>query len=171
MGYPGLLVRFGQNPANLLSVSPSALLPARQISDAKDHLSDVVNDAVRKHQPQLIERRGESEVLVIGLEEQLRVLRPFVFEPRVTFGREVVMSLERHGLVVSGSSLDAAADAMVEALLDYSRDFLERYDFFRYTPHKNELPWILRFALTPPAEQRTLLFEEPIAEESAIVGR
>ncbi len=143
-------------------MSPTAVLPGTPISEVKNHLSQVVDEAVHKHRPQLIERHGESEAMLIGIDEARELLRSFVFEPRVVFGDgEVVLSLDRHGLVVSASSMNAAADALVNELREHSQDYLARYEFFRHTPRSQELPWLLRFALTPEDEQRELLFEEP----------
>lgn len=146
-------------------MSPVAVLPGTSISEAKDHLSKVVDEAVHRHRPQLIQRHGESEAMLIGVEQARELLRSFVFEPRVVFADdEVVISLDRHGLVVSGRSMNDAADAMVSELRDHSKDFLARYEFFRHTPRNQELPWLLRFALTPEEQQRELLFEEPSDE-------
>ncbi len=103
--------------------------------------------------------------MVIGLDEQRDLLRSFVFAPRVVFGDDVVITLDRHGLVASGSSLNAAADAMLNELREYSQEFLTRYEFFRHTTRNQELPWLLRFALTPEETQRELLFEETQADQ------
>src|SRR3989442_1760219 len=142
----------------------TAALPRRPISEVKDHLSQVVDEAVHKHRPQLIERHGEAQAMLIGIEELRELVRSFIFDPRVVFGSdEVVISLDRHGLVASGKAMDSAIDKLLQDLRDYSQDFLARYEFFRHTPRSHELPWLLRFALTPEDQQRQLLVEEPAA--------
>lgn len=149
-------------------MSPTDLLPARGISDAKAKLPEVVSEAVHDHRPSVITKHGESQAVLISIEDELRALRSFVFEPRVVVTRDhVVMTLERHGLVSSAPSLINAVDGMVDELRAYSAEFLRRYEFYRHTSRDSELPWILRFALTPPEQQRLLLIEEPSRSAAA----
>lgn len=150
-------------------MSPTERLPARRISDAKDHLSEVMNEVVRQRKPQLIERNDWDEVMaLIGIDELRHMLAPFSFEPRVSYGDEVVMTLDRLGLVSSGDSLEAAAVAMVSDLRRYATDFLARYDYLRHTSQSGNLPWVYRFLVTPAEAQRALLFEEPGSEAGVL---
>jgi hypothetical protein len=139
------------------------LVPAHPFSEAKTGLSELMSEVVRKHRPHLIERNhGRETMALIGAEELDTVLRPYSLVPDVVYGRgEVTMSLAPLGLVASGASLDAAADAMLDELRQYAREFIDRYEYFRHTDRTGDLPWVLRFSLTPPGAQRDLLFEEP----------
>lgn len=113
---------------------------------------------------QLVERNSWKEAMaLIGLDELRSVLSTFRLDPAVTYGDEVVVTLDQMGLVSAGPSLDAAADALLEELRDYCAEYLDRFDHFRHTARVRDLPWVLRFSLTPEDEQRELLFEAPAA--------
>ena len=149
------------------------LVPARPFSQAKAGLSELMSEVVRKHRPQVIERgHGRERMALIGAEELDTLLRTFSLVPDVIYrAKEVTMSLAPLGLVASGPSLEAAADAMLGELRQYAGEFIERYDYFRHTDRHGDLPWVLRFSLTPPDMQRDLLFEEPAAARSVLQGR
>lgn len=153
------------------AMSPTDLLPVRGIADAKAKLPYVVNEAVHQHRPSVITRHGQSQAVVIGIADQREALRSYVFEPRVVIGDDVVITLDRHGLVASAPSLSEAIDAMVDELRLHAADYLDRHDYFRYTQRAGEFPWLLRFALTPPGEQRQLLIEEPENSRSPAAPR
>ena len=140
------------------------LLTTRPFSAAKSGLSAVMDQVVRGHRPQLVERNDWKEAMaLIGLDDLRSVVSTFRFDPKVTYGDEVVMTLDQMGLVASGRSLDAAADAMVLELRHYCAEYIDRFDHFRHTARLRDLPWMLRFSLSPETQQRELLFEEPPA--------
>lgn len=141
-----------------------SLLTSRPFSETKSALSAVMDEVVRGHRPQLVERNSWKEAMaLIGLDELRSVLSTFRLDPAVTYGDEVVVTLDQMGLVSAGPSLDAAADALLEELRDYCAEYLDRFDHFRHTARVRDLPWVLRFSLTPEDEQRELLFEAPAA--------
>lgn len=144
-------------------MSPITLLPARAVSEAKKALSEVMDEVVREHRPQIVQRNDWKDAMaLISLEDLRSVVSSFRFDPRVTYGlAEVVLSLDQMGLVASGPSLEAAADTLVLELREYCADLIGRFDYFRYTKRARDLPWVLRFSLASPEEQRELLFEEP----------
>lgn len=140
----------------------STLLNSRPFSETKSALSAVMDEVVRGHRPQLVERNSWKEAMaLIGLDDLRSVVSTFRIDPAVTYGDEVVVTLDQMGLVAAGPSLDAAADALLEELRDYCAEYLDRFDHFRHTARVRDLPWVLRFSLTPEAEQRELLFEPP----------
>lgn len=147
-----------------------SLLPSRAFSEAKTGLSELMSEVVRKHRPHLVERNnGRETMALIGAEELATVLRPYSLVPAVIYGEgEVTMSLDPLGLVASGATLESAAEAMLEELRDYAAEYIDRYEFFRHTDRNRDLPWMLRFSLTPTDEQRALLFEEPESARDSV---
>lgn len=143
---------------------PRAIL-TRPFSQAKSELSALMDQVVRDHRPAVIQRRREAMV-ALSLEDLRALLETFRFEPRVVIGRkETVARLDDLGLVGSGAGLDAAIDDLLEELRDYAADFVRRFAFYMQTDRRAHAPWVLRFALTPPEEQRDLLVEQPVDEE------
>lgn len=146
----------------MILMERAGLLSAKPFSEAKAALSAVMDQVVRAHRPQLVERNSWKEAMaLIGLDDLRSVVSSFSFDPKVRYGDEVVMSLDEMGLVAAGRSLDAAADAMVLELRAYCAEYLDRFDHFRHTSRVRDLPWALKFSLTPLDQQRELLFEEP----------
>ena len=139
----------------------------KPFSQAKAELSALMDQVVRQHRPTVISRRRESMV-ALSLEDLRSLLETFRFGPRVVVGRkETVATLDDLGLVGSGPSLDSAIDDLLEELRAYAADFVSRYAFYMQTDRRAHAPLILRFALTPPEEQRDLLIEEPADDEVA----
>jgi len=145
------------------------LLTARPFSAAKSGLSAVMDQVVRGHRPQLVERNDWKEAMaLIGIDDLRSVVGTFRFAPKVTYGDEVVMTLDQLGLVASGRTLDAATDTLLRELRAYCAEYLDRFDHFRHTTRVRDLPWVLRFSLAPQDEQRELLFEEPLSAIRAV---
>ncbi len=143
-------------------------IPARRFSQAKAELSALMDQVVREHRPTVIERRREAMV-ALSLPDLRSLLAAFRFEPRVVVRRKgTVASLEGLGLLGGGSNADAAIDDLLEELRDYASDFVSRYSFYVQTDRRAHAPYVLRFALTPPDEQRALLVEEPTEESLAL---
>lgn len=143
-------------------------IPAKPFSQAKAKLSALMDQVVREHRPTLIERRRETMV-AFSLNDLRALLDSFRFDPRTAIGRrQTVATLEELGLVGSGPDPDAALDDLLEELRAYASDFIARYAFYMQTDRRTHAPWVLRFALTPPREQRALLVEGPTGESVAL---
>ena len=70
---------------------------------------------------------------------------------------EVAISAEPIGIIGVGATFDAALDDLVEGVRAYATRFFDRVQFYVHTEAVRDEPWLLRFALTPPDEQRALL--------------
>lgn len=138
-------------------------------SEAKATLSAVVDDAVRGHDPVLIERnRGKESVLVVSSEDLSEALRePYssMFRSEVFIENGVyAVALESFGLQGTGASLEKAVDDLIDALSEYSARFFRDLAFYRRTPNRSRhyLPLLLfraadehgRRALLEPAPAR-----------------
>ena len=143
-------------------------IPAKPFSQAKAELSALMDQVVREHRPTVIERRREAMV-ALSLGDLRAALDSFRFESRVAIRRrQTVATLDGLGLIGSGPDLDAALDDLLEELRAYAGDFIARYAFYMQTDRRTHAPWVLRFALTPPEEQRALLVKEPTEESTAV---
>jgi len=138
-----------------------AALPSLDFSRAKADLSEVMTRVVREHRPSIVSRhRGRERMLLVGTDDLARHLSNFDFELElVEDGGEVTAALPRFGLLGFGASRDAALDDLVVELRAYAADFFERSAFYAATDRAGHALWLLRFALTAPAEQRALLGE------------
>ena len=135
-------------------------LRERTFSAAKTELSTVMDEVVHERQPQLIRRHGNKEtMLLVRPEDARRWLGTFRLTLNVTLDEgEVAVSAAPVGTLGIGDSLDSALDDLVVELRSYAhRFFVERPHFYSETPAAQHAPWLLRFILTPPEEQRTLL--------------
>lgn len=137
-------------------------------AEAKENLSRFVSTVARQHAPRILERgHGQESILALPLADLPAALAGCAFDAKVEFGESVVATLPQFGLVASGADLDAAIDALVDELTEYSADFFSDFDYYRHTERVTHLPWLLRFAITDPAERRALLAgndEAPVDE-------
>ena len=70
---------------------------------------------------------------------------------------EITAVLGRLRLLGFGATGDEALDDLLTELRVYAADYFERASFYAATDRAEHAPWLLRFALTAPAEQRELL--------------
>ncbi len=130
-------------------------------AEAKENFSGFISSVVREHLPQIIERsRGQEAALVLPLADMLPALAACRFDAKLSVGESVIAVLPQFGLVARGDSVESAIDALAAELADYCEDFFSDFDFYRHTDRIAHLPWLLRFALTPPADRTALLVEE-----------
>jgi hypothetical protein len=151
-------------------MATEAGIPRVPFNEAKANLSAFVSEVVRRHQPRLLERgRGDPEgLLAFSVEDLVAGLAGCRLDARVSTDPEgsAIARLPQFGLVTAGKDVDSAIDALHEELLDYCEDFFADFDFYRHTDRVKHLPFLLRFALTPPDARRALLLEEPAGWES-----
>ncbi len=160
LGPPGL-VYFGQPDQFDLGMD-TELIPALtslEFSRAKSELSDVMTSVVHEHRPSIVSRhRGKERMLLVRTDDLARHLAGFGFDVEVVEdGDEVTAALPKLGLLGFGSSRAEALDDLVVELHAYAADYFGRAAFYAATDRADHAPWLLRFALTPPAEQRDLL--------------
>ena len=135
------------------------VLPSLDFSRAKGALSDVMTRVVHEHRPSVVSRhRGKERMLLVRTEDLATYLSSFGFELEIVEdGEEVTAALPRLGLLGFGASRDDAVDDLLVELRAYAADYFERASFYASTDRRSHAPWLLRFAVTPPAEQRALL--------------
>ena len=145
-------------------------LSEKTFSSAKSSLSSVMDEVVHQHRPHLVLRHGQKEqMLLVRPEDARRWLDTFRFSLTVTLDEgQVAVFADCVNTFGVGESFDDALDDLVVALRDYAhRFFVERPNFYAETKAAEHAPWLLRFALTPPDEQRALLDADLRASASA----
>jgi hypothetical protein len=141
----------------------TAGIPAIDFSEAKSRLSDVMSNVVRDHQPRLVSRhRGKESMILLNADDLVNTLRQYRFESEVIFSDgEVTAQLPSFGLLGFGSTLDEALADLLSELRAYTQRFFDESSLYMNSTRREHLPWLIRFALTPPDEQARLLEERP----------
>lgn len=140
----------------------SELIPALQSLDfsrAKGALSDVMTRVVHEHRPSVVSRhRGKERMLLVRVDDLARFLDSFGFDIElVTDEGEVTAALPALGVLGFGPSREEAIDDLLAELRAYATDYFARASFYAATDRAAHAPWLLRFSLTPAAEQRALV--------------
>jgi hypothetical protein len=141
-------------------------------SVAKNRLSAVMDEVVHERRPQLVGRHhGRETMLLVRPDDARRWLDTFRLTLNVTLDDgEVAVAAEPLEVLGVGDSVDTALDDLVVELRSYAhRFFVERPHFYSETRAGQHAPWLLRFALTPPDEQRALL-EADIAASAPVAS-
>jgi len=156
----GRIDQIGQLPY-IGDMVKNAAIRTIAFAEAKDNFSGFISSVVREHLPQIVERsRGQEAALVLPLADMLPALAACRFDARLSVAESVVATLPQFGLVARGDDIESAIDALAAELADYCEDFFSDFDFYRHTDRVAHLPWLLRFALTPPQDRTSLLVEE-----------
>jgi prevent-host-death family protein len=137
-------------------------LPPQAFAQAKAHLSDLMDQAVHRHRPQLIDRhRGKEQAVLVSVADLELLLEGFRFEPKVSVSEgEFVVRLPELGLIAGGATYEEALQELAELAEQQAEDYLDRLDFYMQTERRGQLPWLLKVALTP-ADDRPQLFSPP----------
>jgi hypothetical protein len=138
------------------------LLPRRGFADAKAHLSELMTNAVHRHQMFLLDRHhGREQALVVSADDLVALLEPCAFAPKVSVSDgEFVVRLPELNLIAAAAQYDEAISELVELSEQYAENFLGRLDFYMQTDRRTQLPWVLRIALTDPEGRAPLIFPE-----------
>jgi Antitoxin of toxin-antitoxin, RelE / RelB, TA system len=141
------------------------LLPERQFSKAKSELSDVMDEVVHEHRPQVVRRKGKELMLLVRPDDARRWLDTFRLHLRVVLDEgEVTVVADPLGVLGFGESLDTALDDLLKEIRAYTKRFFERQQFYAQTDAVRHEPWLARFALTHPDDHRDLLAADMEAE-------
>jgi len=139
-------------------------LPEHRFSAAKTDLSRVMDTVVHEHQPQVVRRGNRDLMLLVRPDDLSRWLDTFTFSFSVTPGEgDVAVAIEQVDVIGVGDTFDAALDDAVEELRVRAQSYFERPQFYLQTDRAAHLPYLLRFALTPPEQQKALLADDTCA--------
>lgn len=135
------------------------VLPLIDFSRAKSVLSDVMTRVVHEHRPSVVSRhRGKERMVLLRTDDLVRYLDAFRFEVEVVEDEgEATAALPRLGLLGFGATREAAIDDLLAELRRYAADYFARQGFYEATDRADQAPWLLRFALVAPGDQRGLL--------------
>lgn len=138
---------------------PIPALPTLDFSRAKSALSDVMTRVVHEHRPSIISRhRGKERMLLVRTDDLVQYLGAFTFELEITEDDdEHTAVLPQLGVLGFGASREEAVDDLVTELRLYAADYFERENLYTATDRAGHAPWLLRFALTHPSQQRGLV--------------
>jgi PHD/YefM family antitoxin component YafN of YafNO toxin-antitoxin module len=148
------------------------LLPERQFSKAKSELSEVMDEVVHEHRPQVVQRKGKERMLLVRPDDARRWLDTFRLQLRVVLDpHEVTIAADPLGVAGFGDSVEAALDDLLVEIRAYAHRFFERLQFYAETDARHHAPWLARFALTDVDEQRALLEADMEAEMEAAMTK
>lgn len=153
-----------------MSYAATSFLEHEAFARAKARLSDLMDQAVRAHRPQLIDRhRGKEQAVLVSVEDLAMLLEGFSFHPRVSVSEgEFVIRLPELGLVAGGESYGDALGELIDLVGAQAEDFFARLDFYMQTDRRGQLAYLLKFALTAPEERRSLLSPGAPPEEAPV---
>jgi hypothetical protein len=135
-----------------------SVLQERKFSEAKTGLSEVMDEVVREHRPQVVSRHQREHMLLVRSEDARRWLDTFRLDLGVTLDPgQVSIQAAPLGLIGVGESFDAALDQLAVEIRRYAVRFFDRIEFYRHTSAIRHEPYLLRFALAPVDEHRGLL--------------
>jgi hypothetical protein len=139
----------------------SEALHSTAFSTAKAQLSDVMTDVFHRRRPQFVERRrGKEQMLLVRPDDLAAMLGDRRLDVRVVYDDgEVTLRIPDMGVLGFGETLDEATDDLLVELRAYAARFFD--DPIRYlnTPRAEHAGALLRFAISPPDEQRRMLDE------------
>ena len=138
---------------------PSVDLNASRFGSDDDW--ETLNDiemALIGHQPLILTRVPEEQVVALDLEILRPLLADYLIEPTINYDAgEITVSAKQFGVLGFGSTQEEAIDDFIEELGVYAVKFFENSK----TNQFNRVAYLtlLHFVLTPPGEQEALLLK------------
>ena len=158
-----------------LTYSPAMhepLVPTIDFSPAKAKLSDVMNEVFHQHRLRVVSRHhGKEKMLLVRPEDLVAILGERRLNVLAVYDEgEVTLRVPEMGVLGFGGSLDEAIDDLLRELRVYAERFFE--DPIRYlsTSRAAHAASLLRFALAPEGEQRSMLGIEEETPGTRLVG-
>jgi Antitoxin of toxin-antitoxin, RelE / RelB, TA system len=139
-----------------------ATLRSTPVTQAKAQFSALWRDVVSEHRPQLVDKFGGKEaMLLVRREDIVALLDSHLLAPEVSIDEgEFIASIPGMGVFGTGQTFDAAIDELAGELRVYVADFFDRFAFYMKTDRKEHAPALLRYAATPAEQQRELLIND-----------
>jgi hypothetical protein len=149
------------------------LVPTIDFSPAKARLSDVMDAVFHQHRLQVVSRHhGKEQMLLVRPEDLVAMLADQHLEVLAVYdGGEVTLRIPELGVLGFGDTLDEAIADLLADVRVYVARFFENPA--RYLAGRGVPPLaLLRFALSPEDEQRSVLgIAEPEVERELVGAR
>ncbi len=116
------------------------------MTDARKRWADVFSQAVEDRRPVPIERGGDERGLLIGFDEVMLLLDPYVFTTEVFFERGAVsIWLPELQLYGRGATFEDARADLLDEVNVYVEEFLADARLYLRSPNRaSQFPWILK---------------------------
>lgn len=138
------------------------LLTRYNATDARRHFHSVLEEAVQRDRPVVIDPRDMAETIMLSREQFLRALAPYVFHTRVIPEEEdggFTLWVEELALGEHGATVREARDALLASVYASAAHFLAKWDFYRHVPDQAErFFYYIRIALADDRELKRMLF-------------
>lgn len=134
------------------------------VTDARKRWADVFSQAVADRSPVPIERGGDERGLLIGFDEVMLLLDPYVFTTEVFFEPDAVsIWLPELQLYGRGATFEDARADLVDEVNAYVDEFLADARLYLRSPNRAaHFPWILKaYVATAAGELTAALFAAP----------
>jgi antitoxin of RelE/RelB toxin-antitoxin system len=133
------------------------------LSEARSNLSALYDTAVEGGRPVRIHRRGDADAVLMARDQLRDLVGAYVSHVHVIPEAEAggyTLWIDELNIGEYGDTLPEARDALLVAVRDYVRDYLERYNFYRHFRDKAaHYPYVLRLSLAQDdADLKQLLF-------------
>ena len=127
------------------------MLSAYSFTEARSHLTAVVDRAL-SHHPQIIKKRKQSEqdIVLIDIETQKQLLSHLSFSPEELLEDDgsVTLALDGLSIFANGVTREEAKQDLLEQLHVYAEEYLDHIDQYRHAPNRiAHFPYIMRMAL------------------------
>ncbi len=149
------------------------LVPTIEFSPAKAQLSDVMTRVFHGHQPRLVSRHnGKEQMLLVRPDDLVSMLVDHQFDVRAVYDPDgVTLRIQDLGILGFGETLDEAVVDLLDELRAYAGRYFDEPARYLATSRGAHAATLLRFALSSPDQQRTMLgVEEPPVESQRVAA-
>jgi hypothetical protein len=128
-------------------------------SPAKSHLSEVMTEVFHAHRMRVVSRHGGKEqMFLVSPADLVAMLGDQRIDVQAVYDDgQVTLRVPEMGVLGFGETLDAAIDDLLVELHEYAGRYFREPARFLATSRASHAAALLRFALVPEDEQRSML--------------
>jgi len=137
------------------------MLSELQFTEARNQFSTLYDSVFNSFNPAIVKRKQTEQVAMLRVDLLKMVLEGYKLNPEVIKEDDgsITLALDSLEIYANNSTLDLAANDLIQDLKIYAQDYLDRSQLFFHAPNrKPHFPYILRILLCENDEEiKTLL--------------
>jgi len=138
------------------------MLSERSLTDARKDFSRVFNEVYNAFRPMVITRNKSEKLLLMRTDIIKELFSCYSLKPEVIEETDgsTTLSLDALDVYVNSETLDSAREQLIEDLMFYAQDYVQRSQLFLHAPNRrSHFPYVLRILLCDNKEELKKLLE------------
>jgi len=126
------------------------MLSELQFTEARNHFSTLYDSVFNSFNPTIVKRKQTEQVALLRVDLLKMVLVDYKLNPEIIKEDDgsITLALDSLEIYANNSTLDLAANDLIEDVKVYAQDYMDRSQLFLQAPNrKSHFPYVLKVLL------------------------